>query len=44
MDWENFSAEITDTEWKVTNDVNGTNEQLKKCMNEAEKGRMCKDN
>ena len=35
MDWDNFSAKLTDAEWEVTNDVNGMNEQLKKCMNEA---------
>ncbi len=35
VDWDNFSAKLTDTEWEVTSDVNGMNEQLKKCMNEA---------
>jgi hypothetical protein len=33
--WDNFSAKLTDTEWEVTNDVNGMNEKLKKYMNEA---------
>jgi len=35
VNWDNFSAKLTDTEWEVTNDVNGMNDQLKKCMNEA---------
>jgi endonuclease/exonuclease/phosphatase family metal-dependent hydrolase len=26
VDWNNFSAKLTDTEWEVTNDVNGMNE------------------
>jgi len=35
VNWDNFSVKLTDTEWEVTNDVNGTNEQLEECMNEA---------
>jgi hypothetical protein len=35
VEWDNFSAKLTDTEWGVTNDVDGMNEQPKKCKNEA---------
>ena len=44
VNWDNFSAKLIDTEWEVTNDVNGMNDQLKKCMNEAARSTCTRTN